>query len=422
MKSIVALGLMCGTSVDAIDVAWLRTDGQNALETGPTCELPVPEAARALIKRAMEAAKMMDNRDERGGLLGEAEELVDALHIEAIEKFAALYPAEFAQVELIGYHGQTVFHAPQRDLTVQLGQGKLLAKRFNIPVVYDFRGADVAAGGQGAPLVPVFHQALAAHHNLPQPCVFVNIGGVANVTWVNTSLPTCGGAVAQSVTEGGILNKNKQNPSPYPLPQGEGSHLLAFDCGPGNALIDDAMMRLYGQPYDACGARASAGQVYAAQLAHWLAHPFFDEAPPKSLDRNMFAVLCHPERSEGSPAIRAQSAGDPSAMPQDDNTFITTLSELTVQGIVRAAQYFPHAPKLWLVAGGGAKNAYIMKRLADSLDTQVQPASKYNIDENFLEAQAFAYLAVRSLHGLPLTFPRTTGVAQPMRGGGLVAK
>lgn len=359
---ITALGLMSGTSMDAIDVAWLRTDGDARFEFGPRFSLPIPPHTREAIKEAMEDARKVKKRETRTHLMAEAEDMVDALHIHAVEAFAWRYPKEFQQVELIGYHGQTVFHAPEKHLTIQLGRGQVLADKFKLPVIYDFRAADVAAGGQGAPLVPIFHKALVGHFKLPLPCAFVNIGGVANVTWI-----------------------------------GQKDKLLAFDCGPGNALIDDAMLRLFDRHFDEKGRTASLGTVNQKVLNKWLSHKYFSELPPKSLDRNAFPMA----------AAEALS-------PQDA---IATITEFTVQGIAKSAEHFPEKPWIWFVAGGGSKNDYIMRRLKEIWPTKVQTASDYEMSEDFLEAQAFAYLAVRSQKKLPLSFPTTTRVPKPTKGG-----
>ncbi len=408
MKTTIALGLMCGTSVDAIDVAWLKTDGENVLEFGASLAFPVPQTAREIIKASMQDAKTVAHRDERTLQMRQAEDLVDSLHIAAIEAFAVQYPKEYQQVELIGYHGQTVFHAPERGITIQLGRGERLAQHFYKQVVFDFIAADVAAGGQGAPLVPIFHTAVAAHAKLPSPCVFVNIGGVANVTFVCHPDPA--------------LDAGEGSKDSSAMPQND--NLLAFDCGAGNALIDDAMQKYFGLGYDDGGKTALSGQVDCAILKQLLSHEFFDVKPPKSLDRNSFysaipsfyplwvVSTLNSEKLKMDPPHKGEDEGGGGLQ-----NIITTLTEFTVQGIVQAAKYFPQPPKLWVIAGGGVHNTYMMQRLNEMLPASVKPASELNISEEFLEAQAFAYLAVRSVKQLPLTFPSTTKVPAPMCGG-----
>ena len=259
-------------------------------------------------------------------------------------------------VDVIGFHGHTILHRPEERRTWQIGDGALLARLTGIDVVCDFRTADIAAGGQGAPLVPLFHAGLAAA--LEKPLAILNIGGVANVTWLG----------------------------------GDGA-VLAFDTGPGNALIDDWALRHTGQPIDRDGALARHGHIDAARLAEFLAHPFFDRKPPKSLDRDDFARFADPDLS----------AADGAA----------TLTAMTASAVARGAEHFPAAVRRWLVAGGGRHNPILMAALRQRLGVPVEPVEAVGWDGDALEAQAFAYLAVRSLDGAPLSLPSTTGVERP---------
>ena len=263
--------------------------------------------------------------------------------------------------DTIGFHGHTIMHRPEERRTWQIGDGALLARLTGIDVVCDFRADDVAAGGQGAPLVPLFHAALAAR--LDKPLAILNIGGVANVTW---------------------------------LGQDEGA-ILAFDTGPGNAPIDDWALRHLGEPVDRGGALARSGRVDAARLAAFLAHPFFDRSPPKSLDRDDFAAF----RDDGL------AAADGAA----------TLTAMTAAAVARAAAHFPAPVSRWLVTGGGRHNPVLMDALARCLGAPVAAVESAGWNGDALEAQAFAYLAIRSLEGLPLSLPSTTGVVRPMTGG-----
>ena len=285
-----------------------------------------------------------------------------ARHAAAVKQFLqAAWPAERAEIDVIGFHGHTVLHAPERRLTVQIGDGPALAAAIGIDVVYDLRAADCAAGGQGAPLAPVYHRALAA--KLPErPVVVLNIGGVANVTWI-----------------------------------GRDGTLLAFDTGPGNAMIDDWMLRCRGVPRDEDGALAAAGRVHDDYVMQYLRHSYFGEPPPKSLDRNAFLL----ELVEG-------------LSPQDG---AATLTAFTATSIARAREHFPEQPKLWVVSGGGRRNKTLMAMIAERVEAAVAPAEAAGMDGDALEAEAWAYLAVRSLKGLPITFPGTTGVPRPLTGG-----
>lgn len=356
---------MSGTSLDGIDVALLRTDGEEVVERGPAATHPYRPDQQALLQDAIAAARALESRGERPGILAEAERALTDWHAEAVEAFAARNGLSLSGIDAVGFHGQTVIHRPERRLTVQLGLGARLAARLGLPVVYDMRAADVAAGGQGAPLVPVYHRALAS--GLKQrPVAFVNIGGVANLTWI-----------------GG---------------QGE---LVAFDTGPGNALLNDWCERHTDVPLDRDGALAALGNVATDVLGQLLNHNFFATAAPKSLDRNAFDVTILDGLS-----------------PEDG---AATLTRFTAAAIAASAARVPEAPKLYVICGGGRLNPTLMRDLRDVLQGQVIPAEKLGLNGDSMEAEAWAYLAVRCLRRLPITFPGTTGVPHPLSGG-LVAR
>jgi anhydro-N-acetylmuramic acid kinase len=282
-----------------------------------------------------------------------------------------------ADIAVIGFHGQTVFHAPARRLTVQIGDGLSLARATGIPVVYDFRAADVAAGGQGAPLVPIYHAALVAGSDLPRPVAVVNIGGVANITFVADTPPNNGPAL--HTMDATVLD------------------LVAFDCGPGNALLDDWCAAKAGRPVDVDGHLAARGKVDETVLADLLAHPYFALPAPKSLDRNAFSAA----------AVARLSTEDGAA----------TLTAFTARTIARGFDLLPERPKSIVVAGGGAHNPTMLAMIAEATGADVKTASQVGWSTDFMEAQAFAHLAVRHLEGLPLSWPGTTGVPKPTRGG-----
>jgi anhydro-N-acetylmuramic acid kinase len=361
-----AIGLMSGTSLDGVDVALLDTDGETIAGFGPTGYRAYSEDERDLLRAALKEGAQLSDRTQRTPLLARAEALVTRAHAEAVELFLERNGLPRAEIGVVGFHGQTVLHRPALGLTVQIGDGEALRQRLGIPVVYDLRQADVAAGGQGAPLVPVFHRALAAAAALPRPLAVVNIGGVANVTLI-----------------------------------GAGETLLAFDTGPGNALIDDWMGERTGERMDAGGAAAARGRADEALVAWLLVHPFFAKPPPKSLDRNAFAY-----------SIVGNVATEDGA---------ATLTAFTARSIARAADFVREPPVLWIVCGGGAKNPELLRLLAHVTGAQIRTGEDVGWSSDFLEAQAFAYLAVRSLKGLPLTFPATTGVKEPMTGGVILA-
>jgi anhydro-N-acetylmuramic acid kinase len=360
-----AIGLMSGTSQDGVDVALIETDGDVITRFGPTAYRTYSRPERALLRSAVAAAANLTERTARPGAVAEAEARVTEVHAEAVETFLAANGIAAGEVTVIGFHGQTLLHRPADRLTVQIGDGRALAARLRIPVVYDFRAADVAAGGEGAPLAPVFHRALVRRLDRAPPVAVLNLGGVANVTYI------------------------------------DGDALIACDTGPGNALVDDFVRLRTGALLDTDGAVAAAGTADEDAIARILAHPFFGKAPPKSLDRNDF-------RSLVGAALDDRSLEDGAA----------TLTALTAAAVARIVPLLPQAPKTWIAAGGGARNPTLMRMLAERLkpaSVESGHAAGWSVDS--LEAQAFAYLAVRSLHGLPLSMPATTGVPRPLTGG-----
>ena len=360
---ITAIGLMSGTSLDGIDVALLETDGEGVVVRGPSMTLSYDDEQRALLNAALVEAKTMTDRRARPGQLAHAERALTLWHAQAVEAFCDKMRLTRGDIGIIGFHGQTVLHRPEIGLTIQLGDGRLLAKQTGIPVAYDLRAADIRAGGQGAPLVPVYHRALAGFV-AERPVAIVNIGGVANVTWI-----------------------------------GADGMLVAFDTGPGNALIDDWMMRHTGTPRDEGGMLALSGTPDKSVVAQFLGDAFFERPGPKSLDRNSFHGI----------DLSGLSAADGAA----------TLADVTVRSIAVARAHMPEEPKAWVICGGGRYNGAIMKGLRRLLPN-VQPAEAYELNGDSIEAEAWAYLAVRSMRGMPLTFPGTTGVKAEITGGEIV--
>jgi anhydro-N-acetylmuramic acid kinase len=365
MEPLNALGLMSGTSMDGIDLAVVTTDGEGRVERGKGGFVPYDAAFRRRLADALETAKAIRHRDERPGDLAAVEREITMRHAAAVREFVATCPV---RPGLIGFHGQTVLHRPQQALTVQLGDGALLARETGIPVVYDMRAHDMRHGGQGAPLVPAYHAALAA--SLPAdrrrlPLCFVNVGGISNITFV----PETGDPVA-------------------------------FDTGPGNALIDQWVQREGGIPFDAGGAVAAEGGVVRVVVERYLANPFFAKAGPKSLDRLDFTL---------EPADGLELADG-----------ARTLATVSAEAIFAAVAHLPSPPMLWIVAGGGRKNPHIVDDLAalarrDGADVLL--AEEAGLDGDAMEAEAWAYLAVRARRGLPLTFPTTTGCSRAVTGG-----
>ncbi len=342
--------------MDGIDVAVIETDGETVVTTGGGRTYPYPTALRAALIDLLETPERA-----RHEALADLEIAVTDAHVEAVR---ALFDDEGLtadDIDLIGFHGQTVLHRPAERFTRQLGFGNLMAQRLGIATVDRFRHADVAAGGEGAPFVPVFHRALAS--DLKHPLAVLNLGGVGNVTYLDDT------------------------------------RTIAFDTGPAGAMIDDFMLRRFGRPYDENGALAAAGTANEAAVRFFLSDPFFSRMAPKSLDRNAF-----------------HRWGD-KVIGLTDADAAATLTAFTLESIAAALSHMPEQPLRWLVTGGGRKNGYLMDRLARRLAVPVEPVEAVGWNGDLLEAQAFAYLAVRSVRGLPLSYPTTTGVHQPMPGG-----
>src|SRR3954466_12002787 len=366
-----AIGLMSGTSMDGIDVALIETDGETISRFGPSALHSYQAHQVAILRGAMEEAPALRTRTERPGVIGEAEQISTILHASAVNNFLAENGIDRRTIDIIGYHGQTVLHRPNQKLTVQLGDGAALARETGIPVVYDFRAADVASGGQGAPLVPVYHRALTRALNRPHPIVVLNLGGVANITFID----------------------GENDP-------------IACDTGPANALLDDFMRSRSGATRDVNGEAAAKGRVDTEAVERLLQHPFFAQTCPKSLDRNDFRgwVAAH--------------AGLPEKSIEDG---AATLTMLTAATVARIVDVLPRKPTSWIMAGGGARDhapARGAEGRAAGMSVETADQAGWSVDA--LEAQAFAFLAARSLRGLPLTFPTTTGAPKPMQGGVLV--
>ena len=358
-----AIGLMSGTSLDGVDVALIETDGRRVKAFGPSGYRPYTEQERGLLRQALTEAVNLSQRDARPGILREAERAVTIAHAEAVAAFTAQNRISREDVDIVGFHGQTVLHRPAQRMTVQIGDAMALAKAIHIPVMHDFRAADVAAGGQGAPFVPVYHRALAQSLEREGPIVVVNIGGVSNITYIDGA-----------------------------------DTLIACDTGPGNALLDDYMFRRMGQPFDCEGRMAAQGATDEAWIARALEHPFFARPPPKSLDRNDFASLTLRE------------------MPPADGA--ATLTAFTVAAIARIVPLLPKVPRSWIVVGGGARNLTMVRMLRERLaPATVEAAEALGWAADAIEAQAFGFRAARGLKGLPLSYPSTTGVPIPMTGG-----
>ena len=360
------LGFMSGTSLDAVDMAVLETDGRGVQAFGPAGERKLTAATREIVQAATRQALDWPRGAPEPAIFAEAARAVAQEHLEAAREFLGVHGLKAGDLDLIGFHGQTVSHQRPRNgrvgRTVQLGDAALLAEGLGVPVVCDLRIADVAAGGEGAPLAPIYHAALADYSGLKRPVGVLNLGGVANIT---------------------LVGERERD-------------LKAFDTGPANGMIDLLVQERGAGRFDAGGRLAEAGRVDDAALATLLDHPYFAAPPPKSLDRYDFSLE----------PVRALSLEDAAA----------TLTAFTGESVRRALDWIT-APTALIVCGGGRHNPAIMARLREALSLVVLSAEDAGWRGDSIEAEAFAYLAARSSLSLPISFPGTTGVLTPMTGG-----
>ncbi|MGJ8526572.1 Anhydro-N-acetylmuramic acid kinase [Halomonadaceae bacterium LMG 33818] len=361
-----SIGLMTGTVLDGfIDIAAIRSNGVTIDEFGPYELVAYPDDIRPLLVEAMDAARAWNFEGPEPAIFREAETRLSKAQAEAVAHFLEQQGISPSEVEVIGFHGQTVLHAaptPERKgATRQLGDGQLMADHLGIDVVYDFRSADVENGGQGAPLAAVYHQALL--RSLPRKAhwAILNLGGVGNISAV------------------------------------EGDTLIAFDTGPANAPINDWIYQHSGKIMDKDGVLAANGQVDEPRLERLLRHPYFTAPYPKSLDRFDFMASMADGLNEADGAA--------------------TLTAFTAGAVAKGIALLSERPEGLIVCGGGRRNPTLMKEIAQRCQLDVIPAEEVGLRGDAVEAECFAFLAERTLHDLPLSFPGTTGVAAPQRGG-----
>jgi anhydro-N-acetylmuramic acid kinase len=349
------IGLMSGTSMDGIDVAYIETDGENHIKCGAHATFPYGDAFRNQLRKCLKPSP------STADLIEQVERELTKWHIKAVKQFCSNNEIKLKDIDLIGFHGHTIQHLPDEGRTWQIGDGQYMADQLGVTVINNFRENDMKQGGQGAPLVPVFHKALVKNRELPEPVAIVNIGGVGNITYI------------------------------------KGDDVVAFDTGPGNAMIDDWVSTKGDVPFDDGGKIALSGKADKDKVEAFLALPYFSRKAPKSLDRNDF------------------SSFEMGNLYLEDGA--TTWSEITVQSILAAQMHLPETPVGWLITGGGRHNRYIMQRLQQSVKGYVCPVDQFDWNGDAMEAQAFGYLAARSRLRLPLSFPTTTGVHEAVTGG-----
>jgi anhydro-N-acetylmuramic acid kinase len=361
-QSVIALGFMSGTSLDGIDAALIRTDGVGVQAFGPSLSVPYSDTFRHKLKTAVESAAASDSECEDSALVHELTEL----HIELGRNLKDELTEEqkaWADIDVVGFHGHTVLHRPERRLTQQIGSPKMLANALRVPVIGHLRQNDVASGGHGAPLAPVYHSALYADAN--KPVCIVNIGGIANLTWIGD----------------------------------DDANIVAFDTGPGNGLLDTWMERSVGQRYDEGGKVALQGKVDRPALEALTANTYFSAPYPKSLDRSDLSL-------------------DP-VLPLSTEDGAATLAAFTVETVLAGIRMCPAPPSAIFVTGGGRHNRAIMRGLSEQGPCLVRGIEQSGYNGDVIEAQAFAFMAVRSQRGLPISFPGTTGAPRPLTGGAL---
>ena len=353
------LGFMSGTSLDGVDAAILSSDGEAIDDFGPTHLTSFSTAERAIVKEATEQFVATGTAEPR--LLAEADDIIVSAHVRCARELLSKPGA--GKIELIGYHGQTVLHRPDRGLTIQIGDPARIANTLGVDVVADVRHADMAVGGEGAPLVPIYHAALARKIGKSGPIAFLNVGGVANFTFI-----------------------------------GSDEEIIALDTGPGNGMLDLTVQKRGLGRYDDGGALAASGEVNQAVLSHLLAHPYFEREGPKSLDRYDFPL----------DIVDDLSAADAAA----------TLVAFTANSVALGARQLPERPELWIICGGGRHNPVIMEALREVLGT-CESADDFGLRGDFIEAEAIGFIAARSVRGLPVTFPNTTGAPSSTTAGKL---
>jgi anhydro-N-acetylmuramic acid kinase len=361
------LGFMSGTSLDAVDMAIIETDGREILGFGPCGERKMTEATRAAVLRATDDARGWTRGTRRPSSFAVASWAVAQEHIHAAREFLHDNHVRASSLDLIGFHGQTVLHerpsGGELGRTVQLGEAGMLAKGLNLPVAYDFRTADVAAGGQGAPLAPVYHAALVRQAGLTPPLAILNLGGVANITLITN----------------------------------DESALFAFDTGPANGLLDLYVQSRTDLRCDENGRLAARGRVHDMALSVLLNHPYFRETGPKSLDRYDFSL----------DLVSHLSVEDACA----------TLVAFTAKTVALGVQAYSPKPVRMIASGGGRHNPVLLNAIRIETNLVVDSAEDAGWRGDAVEAEAFAFLAARCKLGLPISYPGTTGVPEPMTGG-----
>lgn len=366
-KLLTVIGLMSGTSMDGIDAVIVKTNGIKIDRSKKNYSFSYCKSTKSLLQEAEQNPLSFLKNKKRSDLLSYK---VTNDHIKCIEKIINLYNPK---VDLIGFHGQTIYHNPKEKSSIQIGDPSLMSKKTGIDVISDFRLIDLKSGGQGAPLAPIYHKYLIHNLKLALPSCFLNIGGISNITYLDES------------------------------------YLIGFDIGPGNVLIDKFMQKNQKMKFDYNGELASTGKIIKSFLKKFNKDPYFSMKYPKSLDKNYFLENYH--------------LINQCKYKIEDK--VCTLTEMTVESLINGLKHLPIIPKNIVICGGGAKNSYLVKRLKEKLEQKkisIFIADELGLNSQMIEAELFAFLAARSLFKLPITFPNTTGIKKKLSGGVLYKK
>ena len=364
---ITSIGLMSGTSCDGIDASIIKSDGENEVHFIGNHFLPYEKKVRVKIRNLKEKINSILDLEKNKFEIQNLEKEITVLHAQIVNLIIKKLKLKKLEIDLIGFHGHTIFHSFKEKKTKQIGDARLLSNLIGLNVVYNFRENDIKNEGQGAPLVPIFHRLLQIKLKLKMPLVFLNIGGISNLTYLNN-----------------------------------GKEMVSFDSGPGNFLIDKILQLKTNNKiqFDKDGKIASTGNIDRNILESYLSDTFYKLLPPKSLDVNNFSL----------DPLKSLSLKDS----------VATLSELTSLSIVNALNFFSSMPAEIILCGGGRKNKYIFERIKKLSNTTTNNIDNYKINGDFIESQAFAYLAIRGFLKKPISFPETTGVPRPTIGGNII--
>ena len=362
-----SIGLMSGTSSDGVDASIIKSDGETEVHFIGNQFTPYREEVKAKIRNLKDKINLIIDLEKNKSEIKTLEREITLIHAKSVNLIIEKYKLNKTKIKIIGFHGHTIFHSFQEKKTKQIGDGRLLSQLTNLDVVYNFRENDINNGGQGAPLVPIFHKLLQKKLKFKTPLLFVNIGGISNLTYI-----------------------------------GNEKEIISFDSGPGNFLIDKILqLKTNNQiQFDKDGLIAFKGSINKNILDSYLDDPYYESSPPKSLDVNNFSLGL----------VRGLSLEDS----------LATLSELTSLTIVNALNFFNLKPNEIILCGGGRKNKYIHERIKKLSNILTNNIDNYKVDGDFIESQAFAYLAIRSLLKKPISFPGTTGVLKPTNGGNFI--